>query len=108
MSENGPYVDPTGRKVSNTAYRFAVDAEVEGVDWPDASSHFEVLFRETAAFLTVVLRTTVSTVVNKRDWTWALDPDGTTSPGGARDVYFETEGSTAMPARTSAARALSP
>jgi hypothetical protein len=75
-----------------------VDSQVEGIDWSDALSHFDVLLRETAVFLTVVLRTLVTVPENgKRDWTWTPGADGTVSCEVRQTGYFETKNPASMP-----------
>ena len=75
-----------------------VDSQVAGIDWSDALSHFDVLLRETAVFLTVVLRTLVTVPENgKRDWTWTPAADGTARCEVRQTGYVETKNPATMP-----------
>jgi hypothetical protein len=74
-----------------------VDAQVEAIDWPDAASHFDVLLREVAVFLTVVLRMTVTIPDNERDWTWTMPTDGSVKYEVRQIGYGESNNPVAMP-----------
>lgn len=75
-----------------------VDSQVPGIDWADASSHFDVLLREAAVFLTVVLRMLVTVPENgRRDWTWTPAADGAIRCEVRQTGYVETKNPAAMP-----------
>lgn len=75
-----------------------VDSQVDGIDWGDASSNFDVLLRETAVFLTVVLRMLVTVPENgRRDWTWTPTADGSIRCEVRQTGYVETKNAATMP-----------
>lgn len=74
-----------------------VDAQIDGIEWSDAASRFDVLLRELSVFLTVVLRMRVIVPQSHRDWTWATGSDGGVSYEVRNIGYGELTNANAMP-----------
>jgi hypothetical protein len=76
-----------------------VNARVKGIDWQHANSSFELLLRELAGFLTVVLGKNIRVSPNGgRGWTWITDSSGKGVECDIRNLgYWESQMPAEMP-----------